>query len=172
VAGDDPAILANAALVLAYVGEDIDAMMALADRALMLNPNFARGWHISGTLRLVAGQPDLAIEHLTASLRLSPRARSGMTLSAIGAAHFVRRRFDQAVPMLLLAIQEDPSVPAPYRTLASCYAHMGRLDEARQVIERLRAITPAVVPNIIPFRRSEHRDMYLSGLSLAAGEAK
>jgi hypothetical protein len=44
---DDPVILANAALVLTYVGEDIDAMIALVDRALVLNPNFARGWHIS-----------------------------------------------------------------------------------------------------------------------------
>jgi adenylate cyclase len=74
VASDDPETLANAALALAYFGEDISAMMALVDRALALNPSFARGWHISGTLRLWAGQPELAIEHIKASLRLSPRA--------------------------------------------------------------------------------------------------
>ena len=55
VAGDDPGILANAAQALAYFGEDIGAMMALVDRALALNPNFARGWHISGILRLMGG---------------------------------------------------------------------------------------------------------------------
>src|SRR4029077_11531569 len=42
VAGDDPGILANAALALSYFGEDIVAMMALVDRALTLNPNYAR----------------------------------------------------------------------------------------------------------------------------------
>ena len=63
MAGDDPGILANAAHALAYFGEDIGAMMALVDRALALNPNFARGWHISGVLRDWAGQPDIAIEH-------------------------------------------------------------------------------------------------------------
>jgi TolB-like protein len=42
-AGDDPGILANAAVALAYLGEDIGIMMALVDRALALNPNFARG---------------------------------------------------------------------------------------------------------------------------------
>jgi hypothetical protein len=42
VAGDDPGILANAAFALAYFGEDIGAMMALVDRALALNPSFAR----------------------------------------------------------------------------------------------------------------------------------
>jgi hypothetical protein len=87
VASDDPETLANAALALAYFGEDISAMMALVDRALALNPSFARGWHISGTLRLWAGQPDLAIEHIEASLRLSPRARVGMAFSLLGAAH-------------------------------------------------------------------------------------
>ena len=51
VAGGDPGILANAAFALAYFGEDIGAMMALVDRALALNPNFARGWHVSGALR-------------------------------------------------------------------------------------------------------------------------
>ena len=39
VAGDDPGILANAAIALAYFGEDIGTMMALVDRALALNPN-------------------------------------------------------------------------------------------------------------------------------------
>ena len=89
VAGDDPGILANAAIALAYFGEDIGAMMALVDRALALNPNYARGWHISGILRLWAGQPDIAIEHAEASLRLSPRARVGAELIVIGAAHFL-----------------------------------------------------------------------------------
>ena len=45
VAENDPGILANAALVLAYFGEDIGAMIGLVDRALALNPSFARGWY-------------------------------------------------------------------------------------------------------------------------------
>src|SRR5262249_522809 len=40
-AGDEPSILAHAAQALAYFGEDIGAMMALVDRALALNPNYA-----------------------------------------------------------------------------------------------------------------------------------
>jgi len=171
VAGDDPETLANASLALAYFGEDISAMMALVDRALALNPSFARGWHISGTLRLWAGQPDLAIEHIEASLRLSPRARVGMAFSLLGAAHFFARRFDEAVPKLLLAIQEDPNYPPPYRSLAACYAQMGRLDDARQVITRLHAVTPVVAPDISYVRNAEQRERYLSGLRLAAGEA-
>jgi TolB-like protein/class 3 adenylate cyclase len=172
VADDDPGVLAQAAQALAYFGEDIDAMMALVDRALALNPNFARGWQISANLRYWAGQPDIAIEHVQAALRLSPRARVGASLLTIGAAHFVSRRFDEAVPKLLLAIQEDPTHPSPYRSLAACYAHMGRLDDAREIVERLRAITSVVIADASYLRNPEQRELFLSGLRLAAGEAK
>jgi adenylate cyclase len=156
---------------LAHFGEEIGSMMALVDRALALNPSFARGWYQSGILRCWAGQPDVAADHLEAALRLSPRARIGAVLAVIGTAHFFARRFDEAVPKLLLAIQEDPSFPPPYRILASCYVHMERLDEAREIVKRLRSITPVVVPTLIPYRNPEDRELYLSGLRLAAGES-
>jgi hypothetical protein len=41
VAEDDPGVLANAAMALAVLGEDLDAMIALVDRALAFNPSYA-----------------------------------------------------------------------------------------------------------------------------------
>jgi len=134
VAGDDPVVLAYAALVLASFGDDIGAMMGLVDRALALNPNYARGWTISGLIRLWAGEPDIAIDHEETALRLSPRARVGPSLTILGGAHFFSRRFNEAAPKLLLGIQDDPSFPIAYCILAACYAHMGRLDEARAIV--------------------------------------
>jgi len=172
VAGDDPAILANAALALAALGEDISAMIALADRAVALNPGFARAWHASGAIRLYAGQLDLAIEHVENSVRLSPRARVGWAHYNIGTAHFLGRRFEEAVPILLLAIQEDPNFLMTYRSLAACYAHMGRLDDAREMVRRLHPLTNAVVPPRLTFRNPEHHELFLSGLRLAMGESQ
>jgi len=171
VAGDDPAILANAAFALAYFGEDMGAMIALADRALALNPSFARGWHASGCIRLYAGQLDLAIEHVENSMRLSPRARVGWGLAVIGVAHFAAGRFEEAIPKLLLAIQEDPNFAASYRYLAAAYAHSGRLGEAREVVTQLRAIIPSIgIDHML--RNPEQHELYLSGLRLAMGEAE
>jgi adenylate cyclase len=82
------------------------------------------------------------------------------------------RRFDEALPKLLLAVQDDPSFPTPYRYLAACYAHMGRLDEAHEVAARLRSITPLVISGSECFRTPEHREFYLSGLRIAASDAK
>ena len=171
VGGEDPDILANAAFVLAYFGEDITAMMALVDRALVLNPSYARGWHISGNLRLFAGQLDSAIEHVEASLRLSPRIRVGLHFMVIGAAYFLSRRFEEALPKLLLGVQEFPNHAPLLRHLAACYAHIGRLDEAREMIARLRAINPLIMPSAMPYRNPEHRELFLSGVRLAAGDA-
>jgi adenylate cyclase len=144
-------------------------MMALVDRALALNPSSARSWYISGALRLWAGQPDVAIEHFDAALRLSPRVQISAGLAFVGIAHFVSRRFDQAAPKLLLTMQDDPSSPHPYRWLAACYAHMGRLNEAKDLVVQLRAITPVVIPDVRHFRNAPHRELFLSGLQLAAG---
>ena len=146
-------------------------MIGLVDRALALNPSYARGWNVSGLLRLWAGQHDLAIEHVKTSLRLSPRERMGQPLVTMGWAYFFKRQFDDAASKLLLSIQDHPGSPPAYRALAACYAHMGRLDEARAVVARLRAITPLVVPSELPWRKPEDRELFLSGLRLAAGEA-
>jgi len=170
VAGDDPGVLVHAALALAWFGEDIGAMLALVDRALTLNPNYARGWQISGVLRSWAGEPDIAIEHVETALRLSPRARVGTSFLTIGLAHFVKGRFDAAVPKLLVAIQQDPGLPAPYYCLAACYAHMGRLDAAREVVTRLRVSGAILMESGSTLRNAEHRELLLSGLRLAAGE--
>jgi TolB-like protein len=171
VAGDDPAILANAAFALAYLGEDIGAMIALADRALALNPSFARGWHASGGIRLIAGEPDLAIEHIENSMRLSPRARVGWGLALIGVAHFAAGRFEEAIPKLLLAIQEDPNFATSYRYLAASYAHLGQLPEARETLTQLRAIILSIGMDSL-LRNPEQHELYLAGLRLAMGEAK
>jgi adenylate cyclase len=95
-----------------------------------------------------------------------------MALGQIGQAHFFRRRFEEAKEKLLLAIQDDPGSPTLYRTLAACYAHMGRIEEARAMVAKLCTITPVVLLGYVPFRDPEHRELYLSGLRLAIGEAE
>jgi len=113
-APDDPEVLAPSAFVLAWYGEDIDVAIGLVDRCLDLNPSFARGWYWSAVLRLFAGQPDLAIKHFEASLRLSPRDRFGAPLTGIGIALFFSRRFDEALAKLRMAVEQLPTFALPH----------------------------------------------------------
>jgi len=142
----------------------------LIDHCLTLNPSCARGWHWSALLRLFAGQPEVAIKHFQNYLRLCPRDRMATHLNVIGEAYFFGRRFDEAAANLLASLDLAPTFPVTYRVLASCYAHMGRLDAAREIVRRLRAITPVVMEPATRYRNPELRELFLSGLRLAAGE--
>jgi TolB-like protein len=170
VAGDDPHVLANAAWALGYFGEDIAAAIALMDRALQLNPSYARGWFRSGDLRLWAGQYDLAIEHIETSIRLNPRESMGQVHMGIGLGHFFARRGEKAAEMFGMALQELSRWPPPFRFMASCLAHLGRLKEAQEMVRRLQAITPVVIPTAEHWRIREDREYFLQGLRLAAGQ--
>jgi len=168
LANDDPTILVNAAFALGYFGENIQAMIALVERALSLNPSFARGWHASGCLRLWAGEPDAAIKNIEASLRLSPRTRVGWALNLIAAAHMTCHRFKEALSVILVLIEEDPS-PIAYQALIACYAHLGRLSDAREALTRLCSISSEITQpaNRLAILVPEFCRVVQSGLELA-----
>jgi tetratricopeptide (TPR) repeat protein len=113
----------------------------------------------------------LAIGHFETSLRLNPRDLHWAQLTGIAIAHFFSGRLEKAAATLLLALQENPAYPLANRFLASCYAKMGRVEEAREVVARLRSITPMVVPETVNYRDPKHCKLFLSGVRLAAGEA-
>jgi len=172
LAGGDPGVLANVALV---VGDDesaeISSAISLIDRSLALNPSSARAWFISGLLRVLAGEGDKAIEHVQTCLRLGPRDPVGVPLYVMGIANLFSRRFIEAAEKLALSVRAYSGWPPPYRALAACYAHIGRLDDAHAVIEQLRIVGPVMAPEILRYRRAEDRELLLSGLRLATGEA-
>jgi tetratricopeptide (TPR) repeat protein len=171
VAPDDPAALCWGGFALGYCGEDIDAAVALLDRSIALNPGNAQAWLRSALLQVYAGRLEQAIERAETAMRLNPRANTSLHLTAIAVAQFFARRFELAAGKLATAVQQSPSYLTPYHFLAACYAHMGRLDEARQVIEQLRLVGPVDPPRVAQWRVPEHRELLLSGLRLAMGEA-
>jgi predicted TPR repeat methyltransferase len=84
-------------------------MIALVDRALRLNPSYARGWLVSGILRLMAGETEVAFAHCEAAAKLSPRVHIGGVNHITGAAHLAAGEFNQAETRLLLAIHNQNS---------------------------------------------------------------
>jgi len=166
---DEPNILARAGFVLAYFGDDVAACGSLIERALELNPSSAYARLCGGWIRLWSGQPAAAIEHFNTYFRLNPRGPRGPPLTGIGFAHLFEQRHEEAVGAFRASLQLLPSYSWAYCGLAACYAHMGQLDDARATVERLRAITPLVTRIATLFRKPEDRELFLSGLRLAAG---
>ena len=168
----DAGVISNAAHILGALGEDIRPAIALVDRALDLNPSSSHAWAVSAWLRMWAGQPEIAVEHLKNSIRLSPRHENPTNPVLFGLAHFFDQRFDDAITCFLTALASMPRNPEVHRYLAAGYALTGKMEQASQIIDRLRTITPIIVPRIVSFRNLEYRELYLSGVRLAAGEAE
>jgi len=168
---DDAFVLGNVAYVLGYFEHDIRPALSLMDRALELNPSFAIGWSRTGWLQLWAGEADVAIEHFGRSLRLNPLRRAPATFG-IAVAHFFARRLEMAAGMLQLSLKEYPTWAPCHRFLAACYAHSGRLEDARKIVRKLKEITPILIPNVEHWRVPEQQEFYVAGLRRAIGEAE
>jgi adenylate cyclase len=169
---DDPDALANAAGDLVIWGEDIAASRSLIDRALLANPSSASSWQWSGFIRLFGGETDAAIEHLETARRLSPRDPfGGVGVVGIGMAHFLERRWTQALAKLIVGVDQAPFLTYGHAVLAACHAHLGQVAPACQALTRLRTISPKANPADVAYlRRPEHRELVLSGLRLATAE--
>ncbi len=68
----DAVALTRAGHALSHLAGDLDAGLALLDRAKMLNPNLAAAWFLGGFVRVWRGDTDGAIAHLAQGIRLSP----------------------------------------------------------------------------------------------------
>jgi TolB-like protein/class 3 adenylate cyclase/Tfp pilus assembly protein PilF len=170
VAPEDSTTIAHAAMALALLGEDLETMIGLLDKALALNPSFARGWYLSARLKLRAGDADAAIERVQTSLRLNPRAALGTPAPLLGAAYFLKRQYDRALPWLLTAVQERPKSLIAHTMLVACYGQMGRPAEARQIMDRERHLRPVATSAAASVYDPEFRSLINEGLRLALGE--
>jgi TolB-like protein/class 3 adenylate cyclase/tetratricopeptide (TPR) repeat protein len=172
VAAADPVALASVSIALVNFDQDVEPIIGLIDRSLALNPGSARGWGISGWIRVVAGDSDRAIRDFATAERLDPRSPSRpFNLTGVGIAHFLAHRLDEAASMLRASMQLLPSYVTNYYYLASCYAHMSRHDDAREIFRRLTVLTPlAADPPVIMSQRPEQRAFFLAGYRLAMGE--
>jgi adenylate cyclase len=76
---DDAVALSRGGHALAWFVRDLDNGAAFIDRALVLNPNLAAAWNLSGWVRAYRGELDLAIEHHQRAMRLSHSIPSSIT---------------------------------------------------------------------------------------------
>ena len=169
---DDPITLCWSGITLGYVAGEVEEGAAFIDRALFLDPNYAPAWGFSGWMRIFLGQMDLAIDHFSHAMRLSPLDPLAYNvLSGTAFAHFLSGRLDEACSWAERAMRAAPSRMTPVATLAASCAMAGRMEEAHKAIGRLRQIDPkfgiAAAQQQWPFRRPEDRERYIEALRQA-----
>jgi TolB-like protein/Tfp pilus assembly protein PilF len=171
---DNGTVLFLAGYALAYVVGDLDDGAAFLERALLINPNFALGWNLSGWADVWLGEPDRAIERFAHAMRLSPidPGLFGMQ-QGTAHAHFFAGRYDEAVSWAKMALREQPNSHGALRIGAASCAVAGRGGEAKRLIARLLEIDPALrvsslVQNVLgPYRQPADPAKYADALRKA-----
>jgi TolB-like protein len=169
---DDAVALARAGHALALIVGDLDSGAAFVDRALVLDPNLARGWYASGWVRVYRGEPDVAIEHLARAMRLSPLDPTLYHMQVGTAlAHMFADRLDEASAWAERAFREEQNYHPAAIVKAASNALAGRKEEAARAMERLRQIDPTLrISNLKdrhPIRRPTDLARLADGLRIA-----
>jgi tetratricopeptide (TPR) repeat protein len=169
---NDAMALSAAGMAAGIVVRDLDRAIVLLDRSLLLNPNLAISWVRSAWVRIFLGEFDLAIEHASRAMRLSPLDPFlvGME-SAIAFAHFCSDRYELAMEWAEKAVKEQPTFAPALRPLAASYASLGRVRDATEVLARLREINAIVsiseMQHHLPFREPKYFEKYAQALRKA-----
>jgi TolB-like protein len=156
----------------AHFGGDLDRGIAAVERALVLNPNLAAAWYLSGFQRISLGEHDEAIERFARAMRLSPLDPELFQMqTGTAMAHMFARRFDMAALWAEKAASELPNILRVCAFSAASYALAGRMDEARRAMQHVRRINPSLsVSNVedwVVLRRSEDVATFVEGLRKA-----
>jgi adenylate cyclase len=168
----DAEVLHMSGFTLAYVGGENETGALLLGRSLSINPNSALAWSASGHIKGWLGEPEVAIEHFTRAIRLSPFDPMLSTFyGGIAMAHFVAKRYASAVEWADKAVRIGPKFQPAYRWLAAGLAKMNATEQARTVIQRAMAldcrVTLTELRKRLPSFSSSLLEDYLDGLRKA-----
>lgn len=143
VGKDDAVALCYAGYALVHAAHELESGAAIIERATALNPHLATAWQLSGTVQAFLGRPEIAIEHVTRAMRLSPLDPGLWAMqSAIALAYFIAGRYDDASSWAEKAIGEGTNFLPNLRMVVASKALEGRQDEARNALRRLLQVDP------------------------------
>ncbi len=118
--------------------------IARCEGALALDRNLAHVHALMGYGKLFIGRPDEAELHIIEALRLSPRdPRAFAWMSFAGMSKIGADTYEQAVEWLRQSIEANRNFPHSHFFLASAFAHLSRVDEARSAVKAGLALNPA-----------------------------
>ena len=154
---------------------DYEGGLAEAERALAISPNMAGAHSAKGASLISAGRSKEGVTALERSIRLDPR-RSAVRFNQIALALYFTGEYDAAVDAANHAIRLSPNYPNPYRWLAAALGQLGRIEEAKQALEKAITIAPAsfrmYVIERAPWIRPENHAHMLEGLRKAGWREK
>ena len=136
--------------------------------ALSLDPNNPIGISYMGCIYALAGRPMEAIPLHRKALTLNP-GHPALYLYQLGFTHFCMGQMEEAITIMERARKINPDIGVYAAPLAAAYAHLGKSDEAAQMLDDYRK-TWLVLPNLRwtmffwPFKDPEVEKIFAEGL--------
>jgi len=146
--------------------------VALHDRALRLNPNFAMAWAFSAFNHIYLGLLDEAELRANRYKRLSPFDPNAYLFDvSFVQIHLLKRDYETAVQVGRELTQLNPSFSNLLKPYLSALGHLNYLQEAAVIRRQLMAIEPQFTVQkfreTTPFTREQDRNLVAVGLKLA-----
>jgi adenylate cyclase len=113
-----------------------------AERAIALDPNFARGYATLGRTLAFAGRAEEGLGWIEQAMRLDPRWPS--YFADLGWAYRVAGRYEEALVSLKKVLTLRPNLVSAHVDLTACYVELGREEEARAEAAEVLRIAPHV----------------------------
>jgi tetratricopeptide (TPR) repeat protein len=125
---------------------DFEAARGLIDKILVAAPNDNDALQLAGQIAIEEHRNADALNYFTAAVNTAPtRAAAAASMSGLGQALTWLRQYDQAEKTLLQAMQLDPQIMGPLRSLADMKVEKGEILEALDLYRRLTAMAPKVL---------------------------
>ncbi len=171
---DDKDAMAHAVLAhMTMWGGEWEAAIAEARTAFALNPNSAFVLSMLGCVLGFGGHREEALNRLQQAMRASPHdPLLWLWTLWTGVIQFNSRKFDAAVERLRQVVRLRPGYNQSKVLIAASLAHLGRIDEARELLEGARAqIVDPRFSQRAPWLRPEDYALRVEGLRLAIGQS-
>ena len=139
----DPEVLARAGNALG-ICHDQDAGIGLIEQALALHPNSSVGLTMGALLHAYTGQLAKVMDYIERAARLNPFEGVSERNHAAAIAHFANGQHERVLDFAALALRARPGYVPALRYRTASLGLLGRIDEAQQSAQELRAAQPAL----------------------------
>ncbi len=169
IALDDNSAVAHMGLGAVHIWSEQTALgLAEAQTALKLNPSFAHAAMAVGNRLDLTGHTQDGVAQMERALTLNPRDPNRWRYMAyLSRAHIILGQPEIAANWARQSMLLRPDLADALFRYAICLAHQDRIDDARELLEKCRAMEPGLVErraNWQPYPDKARNELLLSGL--------
>jgi adenylate cyclase len=141
----DALALATEGFVYCHLLKDLETARKRCNEAVEANPSHALGWLYLGTVNAFKGEGAAALEATRRAIELSPLDPQRYYFESLGAtAELSAHQYENAERLARSSLVLNRTHPSTWRALTISLVSQGRMDEAREALDKMRQLDPAL----------------------------